>query len=142
MSNNVHFFTHSALLFYSMATKRTKLDRGQILAAVVEASGLKKEDVALKAGYSRSAYYKHVENPNLDYHIVMAYGKAMNHDFTEEFPEMPRYELEEPETIYIRTPKTVDEAILQRDFWRNKYFELLEKYSGIIEEKLLGREER
>ena len=122
-----------------MATRRTKLDRGQILAALVEASGLKKEDVALRAGYSRSAYYKHVENPNLDYHILIAYGKAINHDFTQEFPEMPRYELEDPETIYVRLPKTVDEAVLQRDFWRNKYFDLLEKYTSIIEEKLLHK---
>lgn len=122
-----------------MATKRTKLDRGQILAAVVEASGLKKEEIAMRAGYSRSAYYKHVENPNLDYHILMAYGKAMNHDFTEEFPDMPRYEIEDPETIYIRPPKTVDEAVQQRDFWRNKYYELLERYTGLIENRLLGR---
>lgn len=122
-----------------MATKRTKLDRGQILAAVVEASGLKKEEIAMRAGYSRSAYYKHVENPNLDYHILMAYGKAMNHDFTEEFPDMPRYEIEDPETIYIRVPKTLDEAVQQRDFWRNKYYELLERYTGLIENRLLGR---
>lgn len=122
-----------------MATKRTKLDRGQILAAVVEASGLKKEEIAMRAGYSRSAYYKHVENPNLDYHILMAYGKAMNHDFTEEFPDKPRYEIEDPETIYIRVPKTLDEAVQQRDFWRNKYYELLERYTGLIENRLLGR---
>ena len=36
-----------------MATKRSKLDRGQVLAALVEASGKNKEEVAARAGYSR-----------------------------------------------------------------------------------------
>jgi transcriptional regulator with XRE-family HTH domain len=117
-------------------TKRsTRLDRGQILAAAVEATGLNKEDVAKKAGYSRSAYYKHVENPNLDFYILMAYGKAMKHDFTDEFPEMPKYLLEEPDEIYGK-PKNLDDAIKMLDQWKNKYLELLEKYKQLMEEKM------
>ncbi len=119
-----------------MATKRSKLDRGQVLATAVEASGIKKEEVALKAGYSRSAFYKHVENPNLDYHIIMAYGKALNYDFTQEFPDMPRYEIHDAETFYNSTPTTREEMLMQRDYWRDKYYELLEKYTGMIEEKM------
>jgi hypothetical protein len=125
-----------------MASKRAKPDRGQVLAAVVEASGMKKEEVASRAGYSRSAYYKHIENPHLDYHILMAYGKVLNHDFTETFPDMPHYELEDPEMIYFREAKTFEEAMMQKEYWKNKYLdqleknnELLEKYTALLEDK-------
>jgi hypothetical protein len=115
--------------------KRIKLNRGQILAAVVEASGLNKEEVAEKAGYSRSAYYKHKENADLDYHILMAYGKAIKHDFTEEFPDMPKYLLSEPEETYGK-PQTLDEAFKLLEEWKNKYLELVDKYNRLIEEKI------
>lgn len=120
-----------------MTPKRTKLNRGQVLATAVEATGLNKEQVAIKAGYSRSGYYKHIENPDLDFHILMAYGKAIGHDFTQEFPEMPRYLLEEPEQMYGKKP-SLEEVVRQRDQWKDKYLELLEKYNKLIEERLKG----
>jgi hypothetical protein len=118
--------------------KRTKLNRGQLLAAAVEASGLNKEEAAKKARYSRSAYYKHIENPNLGYHILIAYGKAIRHDFTEEFPDMPKYVMEDPEAPYDK-PKNIEESIRITDQWKNKYFDLLEKYNRLIEQRLGGK---
>jgi len=115
--------------------KKIKLNRGQVLAAAVEASGLGKEEAAKKAGYTRSAYYKHIENPNLDYHILISYGRAIKYDFTEEFPNMPRYMMEEPDEVYGK-PKTLEEAMRLMDIWKNKYLELLEKYNRLIEEKM------
>ncbi len=118
-----------------MKTKRTKLNRGQVLATVVEGTGRNKEDVAHKAGYSRSAYYKHIENPTLDYHILMAYGKAIRYDFTEEFPDMPKYIVEEPGDNYSK-PVTLEDAIQLLEKWKDKYLELLEKYNQVIEERI------
>jgi hypothetical protein len=115
-------------------SKKTKVHRGQLLAAAVEASRLNKEEVAEKAGYSRSAYYKHIDNRDLEYHILMAYGKALGHDFTEDLPEMPKYLLEEPDEGYNK-PFNLEEAIRQRDLWKDKYIELLEKYNKLIESR-------
>lgn len=131
----IFFYTQFLISLPSVAGERTKLNRGQILANAVNASGLGKEEVAKKAGYTRSAYYKHIENPLLDYHILMAYGRAIKHDFTEEFPDMPKYMLEEPEEIYVK-PKTIDEALKLVDLWKHKYLELLEKYNRLIEERM------
>jgi hypothetical protein len=89
----------------------------------------------MRANYSRSSYYKHISNPDLDFHILIAYGKAIGHDFTEEFPEMPKYVLEDPEETYSK-PLTLDEAIRQRDQWKDKYLDLLEKYNRMIEERM------
>ena len=118
-----------------MPGKKTKLNRGQILASVVEASNLTKEEVARRAGYTRSAYYKHIENPQLNYHILMAYGRALKHDFTEEFTDMPRYIMEEVSETYGK-PKTLEEALNLLEQWKNKYLDLLEKYNRLIEEKM------
>jgi hypothetical protein len=115
-----------------------KPDRGRILAIAVEATGLNKEEVAIKAGYSRSAYYKHIENPNLDYHILMAYGKAIKHDFTIELPGMPKYLVNDPEENYGK-PASLEEAIRQIDIWKDKYVELLEKYNRLIEDRMNGK---
>ena len=101
----------------------------------MEASRINKEKVAVKAGYSRSSYYKHIANPDLDFHILTAYGKAIGFDFTEQFPEMPRYMVYDPEENY-QSPKSLAEAIVQRDAWKDKYYELLEKYNILMEEKL------
>lgn len=121
-----------------MKAKRTKLNRGQVLATAVEATGLNKEDIANKAGYSRSAYYKHIENPELDYDILIAYGRAIRYDFTEEFPDMPKYIAEEPEDGFNK-PTTFEEAVQQMERWKDKYLELLEKYNQIIEERLMKK---
>jgi len=120
---------------YLRLVKKSRLHRGRILAAAVEATGLNKETVAIKAGYSRSSYYKHIDNVDLDFYILMAYGKAIKHDFTEELPEMPKYLLEDPEESYTK-PVSIEEAIRQRDLWKDKYLELLEKYNRLIEEKI------
>ena len=108
-----------------------KPDRGRLLAIAVEGTGLNKEDVAAKAGYSRSAYYKHIENPNLDDHILIAYGRAMNYDFTEHLPELPKYLKQDGDSANSNA-----ELLRQRDYWKDKYVELLEKYNKMIEEKL------
>ncbi len=129
------FYTQYLIPLTPVKSKRTHIHRGQALATAVEITGLGKEEVASKAGYSRSAYYKHIENPQLEYHILIAYGRAIGHDFTEEFPDMPRYSLEEPEEKYA-PPQNLAEAIRLSELWKDKYLELLEKYNRLIEERL------
>ncbi len=94
---------------------------------------MKKGDVAVKAGYSRSAYYKHVAQPDLKFHILVNYGKALKYDFTEEFPEMSKYSLHDSGSD---EPRTIGDALKQRDEIQRKYNELLEKYNVLLEEKL------
>ena len=118
-----------------MTRKKTNKDRGQVLAAAVGASGLNIEDVAKKADYSRAAYYKHIKNSDLEFHVLIAYGKALHYDFTDEFPEMPKYLLEEPDEVYGK-PKSLEEAIKLIEQLKNKYLDLLEKYHLLMEEKV------
>ncbi len=120
-----------------MKKKAPDIHRGQVLKNAVEVTGLNKEVVAEKAGYTRSSYYKHIQEPNLAYHILTAYGKAIKHDFTIELHDMPKYMLEEPTTDYDKTMSP--EAIRQIVYWKDKYLELLEKYNQLIEERLANK---
>lgn len=132
----MYLFLHKALCsFTSVATSKTYKHRGQALAAAVNASGKKVEDVADKAGYSRGAYYKHVKQADLKYHILSAYGKAMGYDFTDEFPSMPKYILHEPDEIY-NMPETLEQAKAMLAQLKSKYTDLLEKYNLLMEEKV------
>lgn len=125
-------------LSLSPLKRKSQIHRGQVLQAAVDATRLNKKDVAEKAGYSRASYYKHIQEPELDFHILAAYGKAIKYDFSEELHDMPKYALSEPDIPYGKV-LTAEEAIHQRDYWKDKYLELLEKYNRLIEERMKGQ---
>jgi hypothetical protein len=110
------------------------IHRGHILKNAAEATRFKKEDVAAKAGYTRSSYYKHIQDAELPYHILASYGKALKFDFTDELPEMPKYLIEETDTLYDKG-MTIEDLLKQIEYWKDKYIDLLEKYNRLIEEK-------
>ena len=116
-------------------TRKKHTHRGQALFAAVAQSGLSVTNLVKRAGYSRSSYYNHIEDPDLSYHILVEYGKALKYDFSDMFPEMQGQMLEENEEIYGE-PKTMADALLQRDSWKEKYYLLLEKHQKLLEERL------
>ena len=126
MNNTVYFFT-------LLKTKGKHIHRGEILKAAVKKNKLKITQVAKKSGISRGTFYNHIEDPNLPFDILERYGKILGYDFTADIPEMAKYSLEEPVEIYGH-PATIEEAIQQRDYWKNKYISLLEKHQRLIEE--------
>lgn len=69
----------------------------------------------------------------------MTYGKALNYNFKDDFPEMPDNLMEEPEEVYSE-PATIADAVRQRDKWKEKYYSLLEKHQKLLEEKLKWNE--
>ena len=126
MYNTVYFFT-------LLKTKGKHIHRGEILQAAVKKSKLKITQVVKKVGISRGTFYNHIEDPNLPFDILEKYGKALAYDFTTEIPEMTKYAFEEPAEMYGQ-PSTIEEAIKQRDYWKDKYIALLEKHQRLIEE--------
>jgi hypothetical protein len=108
--------------------------RGEILRLAVNESGLSITLITKKARYSRSSYYNHVEDPELPYEVLERYGRALKHDFSEEFPQINSLRLEEEEIEYGR-PDTLEKALQQLDRYKEKYYELLEKYNKLLEEK-------
>jgi predicted DNA-binding transcriptional regulator AlpA len=112
---------------------KVNLHRGEVLNAVVKRSNYTISQVVKKTGYSRASFYNHIQNKDLPFEILERYGNAVGYDFSEEFPEMVRYvAFKEPDAEY----DTIDLLKKDRDRWRYKYYDLLERYNIFIEEKL------
>ena len=118
-----------------MKTKRSSKHHGEILEEAVKKSGISITALADKVGYSRSAYYKHIIDAYLPFDILEQYGKVLKHDFSIDLPEMKKLRFEEDPEEYAQ-PTSIEQAVQQRDYWRNKYYGLLEKHQQLLEERL------
>ena len=126
MNNCVYFFTF-------LETKGRNTHRGALLEAAVRESSVNISQMVKRMGISRGTYYYHIKDPNLSYEQLAEYGKIIKHDFSQDLPEMKRYVFEEPEVPY-GIPKTLDEAIEQRNFWRERYYKKVEEYNRLLVE--------
>jgi DNA-binding transcriptional ArsR family regulator len=124
--------------------KRSKhsLSRGRVLHQVAKTSPLSLKEIIRKAGYKYPTFYVHVKKADLAFEILAKYGKAMNHDFSNEFPEMADYILNDNGAGY-KEQLSYEELLMDRDRWINKYQEqteryqrLSDKYNKLLEEKL------
>jgi len=131
MSCNIYSVVY---FFTPLKSKSKNIHRGEILQAAVKKSDLRITQIVKKAGYSRSSYYHHINDEALSYDILEAYGRAMKYDFTEDLPQMNKYMVEDPSEEYAFL--TLEEAVRQRDLWKDKYYTLLEKYHLLVEERL------
>lgn len=119
--------------------------RGKILRQAVDkfsnATGISISAVAKMVGYDQSTFYRHIDKEDLQLHILMRYGKAINHDFRQELPDVAEefgmMVSEPPRPIYGKEPGiTLSEAIEERDRWREKYYELLDIHNSYLREKI------
>lgn len=118
--------------------------RGKILQDVLykwlEKSGWSVTAISKKLGYNPSSTYRHFEKEDLAYHIIRRYGKAMNHDFRVEFPEMEEDDIYNPSTADPETrgyePITLLQAMQQIEAWKSKYYDMLEKYNQLLVTRL------
>lgn len=139
----MYIFLHKCVYFFTLLkTKEKYIHRGEILSAAVKKSPLNISQLVKRMGISRSTFYNHKEDPKLSFEVLEKYGKVLGYDFTNDLSDMQKYVVEEPLAPYGE-PKTFDEAIKQKDYWRNqtdnwkdKYLELLEKYNRMIEERI------
>ena len=87
-------------------------------------------------GYERTAAYQHFKKDNLDLGIVLAYGKALKHDFSKEIPELLDYASTIDEPLSDYKPMTLAEVLRERDYWKDKYIQLLEKHNEMVMDQL------
>lgn len=119
--------------------------RGKILEGIVrkycDQNGFSITALSKKIDQNPSSTYRQFEKEDLPFYIIQKFGKAMGHDFRVEFPEMEDdmgYAV--PGTAEIDSkiyePITLLQAIQQRDTWKNKYLELMEKHNALLQLKL------
>lgn len=131
---NISTYYVDKIKFYVVYFCKVLIDRGKVLEDFIKNLNPKVSKAALakKLGYDRSTLYLHFANPNLDYSVILKYGKALKHDFSVEFPDMFQYisTVEEPLAEY--KVMSVSEALRERDYWKDKYINLMERYNELI----------
>jgi hypothetical protein len=116
-------------------SKKTSAHRGEVLQTVVNESGLSITSLVKRVGYSRSSYYNHILDPQLDFGILEQYGKVLKHDFSINFPERSSQLVQEDPEEYNK-PSTIEQAIKMAEKWKEKYYAVLEKYHQLLEERI------
>lgn len=129
------FLNTSVYFFNFLKTKGKQIHRGEILDAVVKRSNMKITKLVKRMHISRGTYYNHKVDPNLSLELIKQYGLILKYDFTADIPEMQKYKLEEPMALYSE-PTTLEEAIQQRDFWKQEADKWKDKYIQVLEEKI------
>ncbi|TNE54609.1 MAG: hypothetical protein EP338_07255 [Bacteroidetes bacterium] len=102
--------------------------RGEIVEAVVRNSGYSITKLADRLGKSRRWLYLVFENPNVQLDHIIAIGKLINYDFSNDIQELKNISdssIYESGIAYKKNDKDVT-------YWREKYFELLEDYHQLI----------
>jgi hypothetical protein len=106
------------------------LHRGEIIEKTIRESGYSITTIAQKLGRSRRWMYLLFDNPNVPIDLILKIGKIIYHDFSIEFPEVIQPASSESETIYERT---------KDNYWREKYFTLLEEYNILLKKELIKK---
>jgi predicted transcriptional regulator len=93
------------------------IHRGEILKKAISESGLAVKLISERCKISAATIYRlyHMADASLD--DIVSIGKAINHDFKKEIPE-------------LRDPEAEDNLN-----WKFKYLELAEKYIQVMEER-------
>ncbi|HMR91095.1 MAG TPA: hypothetical protein PKC69_02230 [Chitinophagaceae bacterium] len=128
------FFDTSVYFFIILKTKDKHIHRGELLQSVVRKSTISITRLTRRMGISRGTFYNHKDDPNLSYDLLEQYGKALNYDFSGDVPGMHKYMLEEPVEPYGE-PKTLEDAIRQRDYWKKEADRWKDKYIQALEQK-------
>ncbi|MFL0683795.1 MAG: hypothetical protein ACJLTB_11305 [Algoriphagus aquaeductus] len=112
------------------------IHRGQKLREELEKymgiSGKSLSAIAKKAGYDQSTPYRHFERADLPLFIISRYAKAIDYDFSMAFPEL----LDLGISAVKKANATIQIEINEAQKWKDKYFDLLEKYTALLEERL------
>lgn len=120
-------------------SKTNNIHYGELLREAADKSDLSITQIAKRAGFNRSTFYNHIVNPDLAFHILERYAKVLQFDFATVIPEMRKFQrFEEPNILY-KIPENMEEAIQQRDAWRDRYYDLLERYNSLIEDVLKNK---
>jgi hypothetical protein len=111
------------------------LHRGEIIEKVIRESGYSITTIAQKLGKSRRWMYLLFDNPTVHIDLILQIGKIIYHDFSLEFPEIIKNQsiLNEPSVSYQKTDD---------NFWKEKYFTLLEEYNSLLKKELDKKSEK
>jgi hypothetical protein len=118
-------------------------NRGKILSDVLHdhsvRTGISLVRLAKAAGYDQSTMYRHFKEPQLKSGILWRYGNAIEYDFRKDIVALDQElgYLSESESSQATKPKLANqyfnELVAERDEWRDRYIDLLEKHNAVLQ---------
>jgi lambda repressor-like predicted transcriptional regulator len=102
--------------------------RGKILEKAIREKGYTFAAAAKRMNLSRRTLYNYFEEPDLSWQKLIDFDQQLHLNLAEHFTQMSKF------SSPSNTNNQVEEG-LAPDFWRNKYIELLEKYTSLLERK-------
>ncbi len=117
--------------FLQLTKKLPLVHRGKLIEKAVRKSGRSVTTVVKRAGWSRTTYYNHIANKDLPLEVIAQYGRALGIDFSIDIPQ-----IREIQNFVHNPPISIDEAAIQINYWKDKYYEVLGKYNALIEKAL------
>ncbi len=97
--------------------------KGQIVEKAIRDSGYSITKVVEKLGKSRRWIYHLFQNPNAPIDFILDIGKIIHYDFYSEIEELKPV---------IKESKTIDILGDSTEYWRSKYYKLMEDHHELI----------
>jgi len=83
-------------------------------------------------GKSRRWVYQIFESQSVPVDYILAIGKIIHHDFTEEIDELKSYKLNIANQIANERQQAFGSEKDEVEYWKNKYLAVLEKYNDLL----------
>ncbi|WP_157263266.1 hypothetical protein [Pedobacter sp. R20-19] len=111
-----------------------QIHRGKLLKSIIHKSNISIFELSKTLSYSIDAIHHHIEMEMLDFKLLSAYGEVLKYDFSVDFPEMALNTT--TKEITHAEAMNYDELLKDRDHWKLKYIELLEKHNELLIRRL------
>lgn len=109
------------------------LHTGEMIEKAVRNSRFPITLLAQRLGKSRRHMYNIFNNPNAPVDLVLKIGKIIQHDFSSELKEISQI----PNEYKIEQLSKPDISFETINFWKSKYFELLEQHKILLDKNQL-----
>lgn len=106
--------------------------KGEIIEKGVRESGFSITRLADRMGKSRRWVYQIFESQSVSVDYILAIGKIIHHDFTEEIEELKSYKMNLANQITNDQQHSFGDDKDEVEYWKNKYLTVLEKYNELL----------
>jgi len=104
--------------------------RGEIIRKAVTGSGISITVLAKRLNKSRRTIYNIFDSNNVSLELILEIGRIIHHDFSAQIKELKRYDgLTDVSVVQD------DEKKYGAEYWKTKYYELLERHNALLEKE-------
>jgi|SRR5215217_1660567 len=102
--------------------------RGEIVERIVRKNNTSITQLARQLAVSRNKIYEWFEARDLSAEIILKVGRALDYDFSNEFPELIK---ETSKNIVVNQSVNLNNS-KRVDIWKDKYIVMLERYRDLL----------